>query len=131
VQLGLGHGAFQAQQKPVVELAGIIEAVFVADQCRGQRADLQQPVPVGVVAGQPGHFQAEHDPGPAHADLGDQVLDAFPVGGAGTGVALVDIDGDDLAARPAQRGGALPQRVLAGGGLGVIKDLLESGLADV
>jgi hypothetical protein len=59
------------------------------------------------------------------------VLEAFPVGGAGAGVALVDIDGDDLAGRPAERGGALPQRVLAGGGLGVVEDLLEGGLADI
>jgi len=131
MQLSLGHGAFQAEQQPVVELAGIIEPVLVADQRRAQRADLQQPVPVGVVTGQPGHLQAEHDPGPAHADLGDQVLEAFPVGGAGAGVALVDIDGDDLGRGPAQRGGPLPQRVLPGGGLGVVEDLLEGGLADI
>ena len=71
VQFGFTHGAFQPEQQPVVELARVIQAVLVADQGAGQRADLQQPVPVGVVAGQPGHFQAEHDPGPAHADVGD------------------------------------------------------------
>jgi hypothetical protein len=131
MQFGLGHGAFEAEQQPVVELAGIVEAVLVADQRRGQRADLQQPVPVGVVAGQPGHLQAEYDPGPAHADLGDQVLEAFPVGGTGTGVPLVGVDGDDLGGGPAQRGGALAQRVLAGGGLGVVEDLFERGLAHI
>ena len=131
MQLGLGHGALQAEQQPVVELGRVIKAVLVADQRRGQRADLQQPVPVGVVAGQPGHLQAEHDPGPAHADLGDQVLEPFPVGGAGTGVALVGVDGDDLRRGPAQRRSPMPQRVLPGGGLGVVEDLLERGLAHI
>jgi hypothetical protein len=131
MQFGLAHGAFEAEQQPVVELAGIIEPVLVADQRRGQRADLQQPVPVGVVAGQPGHLQPEHDPGPAHADLGHQVLEPLPARGGRAGVALVGVDGDDLGGRPAQRHGALPQRVLAGGGLGVVEDLLEGGLADI
>ncbi len=31
----------------------------------------EELVPVGGVAGQPGAFQAEHDPGPAQRDLGD------------------------------------------------------------
>ncbi len=35
-------------------------------------------VPVGVVAGQPGAFQAEHDPGPAQRHLGDHLLEPFP-----------------------------------------------------
>ena len=38
-------------------------------------------MPVGVVAGQPGAFQAEHDPGPAQGHLGDQLLEPFPVRG--------------------------------------------------
>ena len=81
VQLGLAHRAFEAEQQPVIELAGVIEPVLVADQGARQRADLQQPVPVGVVAGQAGDLQAEHDPGPAHADVGDQALEPFSVGG--------------------------------------------------
>ena len=100
MQLGLAHGALEAEQQPVVEVGRVIEAVLVADQRAGQRADLQQPVPVGVVAGQPGHLQAEHDPGPAHADLGDQALEAVPVGGRGAGLALVGVDDDDLLGWP-------------------------------
>ena len=69
------------QQQPVIEVGRIIEPILVADQRRGHGADLQQPVPVGVVAGQPGDLQTQHDPGPAHADVGDQTLKSFPVGG--------------------------------------------------
>ena len=59
---------------------------------RGLRGGIftEELVPVGGVAGEPGAFQAGHDPGPAEGDLGDQVLESFPVGGAGAGVALVD-----------------------------------------
>ena len=55
-------------------------------------ADLDELLPVGGVAGQPGAFQAQDDAGPAQGDLGDQVLEPGPVGGAGAGAALVDVD---------------------------------------
>ena len=58
MQFSLAELAFHPEQHAVVEVAGVIEAVFVADQRAAQGADLQQPVPVGVVAGQPGAFQA-------------------------------------------------------------------------
>jgi len=80
VQLGLADLAFHPQQHPIVEVLRVIQAVFVADQRAGQRADLQQPMPVSVVPGQAGAFQAQHDPGLAEGDIGDQPLEAFPVG---------------------------------------------------
>ena len=83
-----------------LKCARVVEAVFVADQGAGHGADLQELVPVGVVAGQPGAFQAEHDPGPAEGHLGDQLLEPFPVGGRGAGLALVDVDHGDLVRRP-------------------------------
>jgi len=59
------------------------------------------------------------------------VLEAFPVGGRRSGLALVDVDGDDVLGRPAQRDGPATQVVLAAGGLGVVGDLVQGGLADV
>jgi hypothetical protein len=88
-------------------------------------------VPVGGVAGQPGAFQAQDDPGPAEGYLGDQLLESFPVGGAGAGVALAGVDDGDLAGGPAQRDRPAAQVVLADRGLGVVDDLLEGGLADI
>jgi hypothetical protein len=58
VQLGFGHGAFEAEEHPVVELVGVVEAVFVADQHAREGADLEQAVPVRVVARQAGDFEA-------------------------------------------------------------------------
>src|SRR5206468_491388 len=131
VQFGLAHLAFHAQQEPVVEVAGVVEAVLVADQGGGDPAQFQQLVPVGGVTGQPGAFQAEHDPGPPEGDLGDQLLESFPVGGAGPGLALIDVDHPDLVAVPAQGDRSSAQVVLPYCGLGVVQDLLEGGLADV
>jgi hypothetical protein len=78
-------------------------------------ADLDELLPVGGVAGQPGAFQAEHDAGPAQGDLGDQLLEPGPVGGAGAGAALVDVDDVDLVLGPAERHRAAFEVVLPGG----------------
>jgi len=131
VQLGLAHGAFEPQQQPVVEVGRVIQPVLVTDQRRGHGADLQQPVPVGVVTGQPRHLQAQHDPGPTHADVGDQALKSFPIRRRGARLALVGVDGDDPFGIPAERDRLLPQRILAGGGLGVGQHLPQRGLAHV
>ena len=131
MELSLADLPFHPEHQPVVEVARVVEAVLVADQGAGHGADLQELVPVGVVAGQPGAFQAEHDPGPAQGHLGDQLLEPFPVGGRGAGVALVDVDHGDLVRRPAERDRLAAQVVLADRGLGVVDDLLEAGLADI
>ena len=97
VQLGFGHLAFQAEQQPVVEGTGVIEAVLVEDERLGQRADLEQPVPVGVVAGQAGYLEAD-DARLAHANVGHQTLEALPALGARPGPAQIVVDDHDLVA---------------------------------
>jgi hypothetical protein len=62
VQLDLGHGALHPQQQPVVEQRRMVDAVSVGDQRVGHPGQIQQPLPVGVVAGQPGALQRQHDP---------------------------------------------------------------------
>ena len=62
VQLGLAHRALQAEHQPVVEIGRVVDAVGVGDQRVGQRAQIQQLIPVGVVAGQPADLDAEDDP---------------------------------------------------------------------
>ncbi|KXF55744.1 hypothetical protein AXA44_36505 [Rhodococcus sp. SC4] len=123
--------AFHAEQESVVEGAGIVEAVLVADQGAGHRAEFEQLVPVGAVAGQAGAFETEDDSGPAEGDVGDQLPEAFAVGGRGAGLALVDVDDGDLVGGPAERDGLAAQVVLADRGLGVVQNLFEAGLADV
>jgi hypothetical protein len=43
---------FNPRSSRSLKLAGSLEAVLVADEGVGERADLQQPMPVGVVASQ-------------------------------------------------------------------------------
>jgi len=79
VQLGFAHGALESEQQSIVEVRRVVRTIFIANQCVGQRADLEQPVPVHRVARQTRDLQAEHDAGMPHADLGHEALEAFTV----------------------------------------------------
>jgi hypothetical protein len=78
VQLGLGHGALHAEQQPVVEHGRMIDAVGVGDQRVGHPGQVQEPVPVAVVAGQPGAFQRQHDPDLPEPDPGGHLGEPGP-----------------------------------------------------
>jgi hypothetical protein len=131
VQLRLAHRALQAEYQPVVEIARVIHPVGVGDQRVSQRAQVQKLIPVGVIAGQPGHLDAENDPDMTQPDIGDQLLEPFPGGGLRTRPAQVGVDDPDLVGIPAQRHRAFTQLVLAGKALGVLPDLGQGGLADI
>ena len=64
VQLRLAHEAGQAQEQAVVVGAGVVEALAVADDDAEHRAQLQQLVPVAVVAGQARGVQAQRQLAP-------------------------------------------------------------------
>ena len=64
VQLGLGDGSLESQQQRVVEVRRVVAAVLVDDQCPGQRADLDQPMPFQIRTSQPRGF-----PGQDRADV--------------------------------------------------------------
>jgi hypothetical protein len=83
VQLRLAHRALQAEQQPVVEVSRIVNAVLVQDQRLSERRQLEQAVPVGVVARQARDLEPEDDPGMAECNLADQVLEAVAVLGMG------------------------------------------------
>jgi hypothetical protein len=63
VKFGLAQRSLQTKQQSVVEVRGIVDAVFIQDECARQCADLQQPMPVGRVARQTRNFKPQHDPG--------------------------------------------------------------------
>ena len=123
MQLGLRHGALEPQYEAVVEIARVIDAVGVGDQGVGDRTQIQQLIPVGVVAGQPRHLDAQHDPDLAQTDVGDQLLEPQPPVGLRTGAAQVGVDHHHLMSGPAQRDRAFAQFVLAGKGFGVLNHL--------
>ena len=99
VQLRLAHGALQPQQQPVVERARVVEPVGVGDQRVGHPAQVQQPVPVGVVAGQPGDLQRRAPSRPARARPRRPAARTRTARTARAADAEVLVDHDDLLAR--------------------------------
>ena len=131
VELSFGHYALHAQDEPVVEQRRMVDAVGVGDQRVADPGQVQQPVPGGVVAGQPGDLQRQDDPDLAEGDLGDHALEPVPLPGHRPGDAQVAVDDPDRLPRPAQLLGTADQVVLAGGRLGVPLHLDQGGLADI
>ncbi len=86
----------------------MIDAVGVRDQGVRQRAQVQQLIPVGVVASQPADLDAEDDPDMPEADVGDEFLEALPCSGLRTRPSQVRVDHPDLMRIPAERDRAFP-----------------------
>ena len=131
VQLRLAHRALEPQQEPIVEVRRIVDAVFVEDQRIGEGADLEEPMPVAAVAGQPRYLEPHDDPGLTQAHLGDQALEAGAARRRGGGDAQVVVDDDDLLVRPAEGHRAAAQVILATRAFGVLKDLMQGRLSDI
>ena len=54
----------------------MIDAIGVADQGIAEAAQIEQTIPVGVVAGEPGHLETEDDADVAEGDLGGESAEA-------------------------------------------------------
>ncbi len=85
VKLRLAHRALEPEKQPVVEESGVINAVGIADQRVGQAAKVDQPIPVGIVAGQPGDLQAQDQAEVSEGDFGGQAGETGPRNGSRTG----------------------------------------------
>src|SRR5215472_9265828 len=71
---------FKPSSKRSLKWPGSLEPILIQDQGLGQRADLEQAMPLRGIAGQPRHLQAKYDADLAHADRGHQLLEALAVG---------------------------------------------------
>ncbi len=123
VQLHLPHGALEAQQHPIVDIGGVVDAVWVDQQGCRDPGELHQPGHVGVAAGQPGDLDPKDRPDLAPADPHDQLVEPFPGHAPPAGDPQVGVDHLHVLAGPAQPDGLLHQAVLAHRGLGVLADL--------
>ena len=93
----------------------MIEPVGVTDHGVGHAAQIQQPVPVDVVSGQPRDLQAEHQPGVPERDLRGQPGEPRALRQTRSGDPEVLVDHDDLRAREPKLDLARHERVLARG----------------
>ena len=131
VELRFAHRALEAEDEPVVVVPGVIEPVGIGDQGVGEGAQVQQVIPVGVVAGEAGHLDPQDDPDLAQPDGGDQGLEAAAGRGIRARAAQVLVDHADGLRRPPHRRRSLRQLVLAGKALGVMVHLGHGRLAHV
>ena len=131
MQLGLAHRALEAEQKTIVELSRIVDAVFIEDEGGGQRAQLDEAMPVGRVAGEPRDFQAHDDAGLTERHFADEFLEAIACRRARSGFTEVAVDDTNLLGRPARGNRAVTQRILALRTLAVFGDLTQRRLTDV
>src|SRR5215469_4536523 len=126
-----GHGTLQSQEESVIKVARIVESVLIENECVGECADFQEPVPVRGVACQSRDFQAKHDPGFFETHFRDQLLKSFAIRRRRGGLTKVTVDDDDALNRPAQGYGALAKIILSYRAFRILKYLTQCGLPDV
>ena len=131
VEFGLAHRPQESQEEAVGVLSGVIDPILVDDQGVGEGTDLDETIPIAARPRQARGFQAQDGPGPAQADLGDEVLKAVATGRGRPRVPLVLIDDLDPLRGPSQLAGTAGQVILPGAAGGVFAHLNRGGLADV
>jgi hypothetical protein len=61
MQFRFGHRAFKSKQESIVKECGMIKAISVGDQGVGHATEIEESVPVSIIAGHSGDFEAQHD----------------------------------------------------------------------
>ena len=110
----------KAQMSPFLEYKDFL--CFVGGGCGvGDGGDLQQLVPVGVVAAQTRDLKTQREADFASGDTRHEVAIAAAVGALRAGLALVVVNGTDALIGPAERDRALTQTVLAPRAFGILR----------
>ncbi len=131
VQFRLAHRAFEPEQQAVVESGRMIEAVAIADQRVGEAREIDQSMPVRIVAGEPRDFEAEQQSNAGECDLGCQPRKSGARDGTGAGEPEVLVYDDDALLGPAEFACASGESVLTVRRLTIVLDLVRAGLAQV
>src|ERR1700680_4755866 len=131
MQLSLAHGALETEQQSIVEHRGMIDTVGIADEGVGEAAQIEQAIPIGVVAGEAGDFAGEHDGEMAEGDFSGEPGEAIALDDAGTGKPEVFVDNDNLLRRPAKCRRLGGQGVLALCRFAIVLDLRRRGLSEI
>src|SRR5262245_45211679 len=102
MQLRLAHRSFQAEQQTVVEQGRMIDAVGIPDQRVGETGEVDEAVPIGVVAGEPRHLETEHEPNMGERNLSSETREAGSCNRTGAGKAEVLVDDENAILGPAE-----------------------------
>jgi hypothetical protein len=127
-ELEFAHCPLHAQQKTIVGVPGLVDAVLVNEERADQPAELDQRVPIATVAGEPRRLDREHGTHMTLTNGGEQTLEPWAAH-PGAGPAQIMVDDDHIG--PAQLAGPLLQSILAAPALGVVQQLVGGRLSGV
>ena len=131
VQLGFTHRALESEDQPVVEQGRVVDAVGIADQGVGHTAQIEEAIPVGVVAREARDLEAQDEADLRQRDVGGEPREADALSDAGAGEAQVFVDDRDLLTMPAEGDRAMDEGILPLGRLAVVLDLRGARLPDI
>ena len=77
MEFRLADRPLQAEHEAVVVVRGIVDAILIEDQRLGERADLEEPVPVGRIPSEPGDLETHDNAGAPQPDVGDETLESI------------------------------------------------------
>ena len=122
VEFVLVEAALQAEQEPVITLAGCVDGLLIDEQGINNTAHLDQLLPVPTVAGEARHLECRHRSDFAKADVGHHPFEAG-AHHSGRGASKVLID--DLDFRPSQGVQPILHSVLQRAALAIVGDLVR------
>jgi hypothetical protein len=125
------HGALQPEDQAIVEKRRVIQTIAVADQSVGQAAEIEQAIPISIIACETRDFESQDDADSPEGNFGSQANEAGPFGDTRTGKTEVFINEDHLLFGPTELLGSLGQRVLTRGRLPVLLHLGGGGLTHI
>ena len=76
MQFGFRHSALEPEHQSIVEQARMINPVGIADEGVGDATQVEQAIPVGIVARQARDLQSQYDADLPESDLGGHAREA-------------------------------------------------------
>jgi hypothetical protein len=131
MQLRFTHDPRESKQQPVMINSRLVQSLAIGNEHSKNRTQLQQLMPVTVVARQPGGVQTQDQPRLTEPDLADQALKSLAFGTGCTRFAQVIVNDRNPLAWPAEPYRPIHQVVLQLGALVMLADLTRRGLTDV
>src|SRR5439155_12250732 len=94
--------ALQSEHQTIIKERRMVKAVAVSDQSVSDAAEIEQAIPVGIIAGHPGDFEAEHDANVAERHFRGHAGEPGALGESGAGHTEIFVDDDHLFLGPTE-----------------------------
>src|SRR5262245_40743130 len=109
----------------------MIDAIGIANERIGKTGEIDETVPIGVIAGEPRDLETEHETDACESHFGGEAGKAGPCDRAGTGKPEILVNDNDSILRPAKFTSLDRKRILPLGRLAIVLDLGGTGLAQI